>query len=69
MSCFNKINFCFSGIKIQSETHDSIEDAKTALSLYRKFVELKEHNRVEEAIEELYDAGRNSGWEVLASED
>ena len=57
------------GIKIQSETHDSIEDAKTALSLYRKFEELMELNRVNAAIEELYDAGRNSGWEVPGSED
>ncbi|RWS30393.1 PAB-dependent poly(A)-specific ribonuclease subunit PAN2-like protein [Leptotrombidium deliense] len=51
-------------IKIQSETHDSIEDAKTALSLYRKYEELTKLNQIEEAIEDLYETGKKCSWNV-----
>ncbi|XP_015791797.1 PAN2-PAN3 deadenylation complex catalytic subunit PAN2 isoform X3 [Tetranychus urticae] len=59
----------FLGEKIQSETHDSIEDAKTALQLYRKFEELKSLRRVESSVNELYDAGRNCGWKLPGTEE
>jgi PAB-dependent poly(A)-specific ribonuclease subunit 2 len=58
----------FLGINIQSETHDSVEDAKTALQLYRKYLELKALDCIEEAIEELYEVGRNSCWRVPGSD-
>lgn len=61
--------FLLSGEKIQSETHDSIEDAKTALLLYRKYEELTKAKRVATAVAELYDAGRNCGWKVPGSEE
>ncbi|XP_054155443.1 PAN2-PAN3 deadenylation complex catalytic subunit PAN2-like [Oppia nitens] len=59
----------FLDITIQSETHDSIEDAKTALLLYKKYLELKALNCTDEAIENLYDVGRNSGWRVPGNDD
>jgi PAB-dependent poly(A)-specific ribonuclease subunit 2 len=59
----------FLDIQIQSETHDSVEDAKTALLLYKKYSELKALNCVDEAIDNLYDVGRNSCWRVPGSDD
>ena len=45
-------------------THDSTEDARTALAIYNKYVELKEQGAVEETIEQLNDIGRETRWEV-----
>ena len=59
----------FLDINIQSETHDSVEDAKTALQLYKKYLELKKLNCVDEAIDNLYDVGRNAGWRVPGLDD
>ena len=54
----------FLGLNIQSETHDSVEDAKTALALYHKYKELETTGCAQEAIEELYKAGKDCGWKV-----
>jgi len=54
----------FLGIKIQSELHDSIEDARTALQLYRKYQELDAAGAVQSALMELYDTGRSMGWKI-----
>lgn len=45
------------GDDIQQETHDSIEDAKSALELYRAFQFLGEDSN--KKVEELYKAGRD----------
>ena len=51
---------------IQDEVHDSIEDAKTALMLYKKYLEYKEqgddvlHNK----LVEIYDLGHQNNWTV-----
>ena len=51
-------------IDIQSETHDSIEDSRTALQLYSKYCELKEKGILAEALQEIYRYGRQHNWEV-----
>lgn len=51
---------------IQDEVHDSIEDAKTALLLYKKYLELKEQGDevVQAKILELYSIGQQNNWTV-----
>lgn len=53
---------------IQSETHDSAEDARAALSLFRKYEELKEFGNLDQAIEELYEVGSRLQWKVNGSD-
>jgi len=46
------------------DTHDSIEDARTALELYQKYLELVDEGSLEMAINQLYDIGRETQWVV-----
>lgn len=52
------------GLTIQSETHDSTEDANTALQLYRKYEELNTKGEFRKVLRQLYEDGRKSGWKV-----
>ena len=54
------------GLTIQSETHDSTEDARTALMLYRKYEELKKEGgqQVKTVLKQLYEDGRKCGWKI-----
>lgn len=58
----------FLDLKIQSETHDSTEDARTALQLYRKYLMLSSKgSRPEEfrkVLKGLYEKGRKIDWKV-----
>ena len=46
------------GENIQTETHDSIEDARSALKLYKAYHEFEERGVFDENLEELYRAGK-----------
>lgn len=50
--------------QVQTGNHDSIEDAHTALLLYRKYLELKEKGVFEMYLENIYDEGRKFGFKV-----
>ncbi|KAI0009250.1 PAB-dependent poly(A)-specific ribonuclease subunit PAN2 [Xylariaceae sp. FL0662B] len=47
---------------IQLNTHDSIEDARTALGLYRKYLEFKEAGVLETMLQEVYAKGVTSNF-------
>ena len=53
--------------KIQGVVHDSIEDAVTALSLYREYLQLKKEDKLIEALNQLYEHGKGANWKT--SED
>lgn len=48
--------------KIQQETHDSIEDARTALKLYQKYLEFKDAGILQQKLAEIYTAGREMNY-------
>ncbi|XP_055747889.1 PAN2-PAN3 deadenylation complex catalytic subunit PAN2-like isoform X3 [Salvelinus fontinalis] len=57
----------FLDLNIQGETHDSIEDARTALALYRKYLELSRgggNDEVRKVLKGLYEKGRKLDWKV-----
>lgn len=60
----------FLGERIQGQTHDSVEDAVTALRLYNKYLELNrdKDGGFIEALNELYEKGKELGWKIPDSE-
>lgn len=58
----------FLKLKIQSVTHDSIEDARTALALYQKYCELKAEGDLVMELQKLYEAGKKAQWRVPGEE-
>ncbi|KAK7884406.1 hypothetical protein WMY93_027529 [Mugilogobius chulae] len=61
----------FLDLNIQGETHDSIEDARTALQLYRKYLDLSRRggsDEVRKVLKGLYEKGRQLDWKVPESE-
>uniref|UniRef100_A0A667YUY6 Poly(A) specific ribonuclease subunit PAN2 n=1 Tax=Myripristis murdjan TaxID=586833 RepID=A0A667YUY6_9TELE len=61
----------FLDLNIQGETHDSIEDARTALQLYRKYLELSRGggtDEVRKVLKGLYEKGRKLDWKVPDSD-
>ncbi len=56
------------GAKIQALTHDSVEDAVTALKLYRRHLELKKEGRFIDALNELYERGKECNWKIPEDE-
>jgi PAB-dependent poly(A)-specific ribonuclease subunit 2 len=49
---------------IQSDTHDSVEDARTALKLWRKYEEYREEGGLEDTLEWIYRRGAETRFKV-----
>ena len=66
MRCFLYALSIFSEINIQSVTHDSVEDANTALQLYLKYQEMSKEgmDKVRKVIKEMYEFGRKNQWKI-----
>ena len=47
---------------IQIDTHDSIEDAQSAMAVFQKYLEMQ-GDSFDEKLQELYESGRASGWQ------
>ncbi|CAJ0827215.1 6249_t:CDS:10 [Entrophospora sp. SA101] len=47
---------------IQTEAHDSIEDARTALLIYKKYLQFKSEGKFGEVLEDIYNEGRKYNW-------
>lgn len=54
---------------IQMETHDSIEDARTALKLYRKYLEFDDAGILETMLQDIYRAGRDVNFKPPRKDD
>ena len=61
--------FLLLGKNVQTGNHDSIEDAYTALILYRKYLELKDKGTLAQTIDLLYEEGRVYNYKVPESLD
>jgi len=59
----------FLGLVIQSDMHDSAEDARAALLLYRKYEELQQLGTLDQSLQELYEVGKKVQWKVPNESD
>lgn len=55
-------------INIQTETHDSVEDARTALRLYKRYLQMKEKGVFESYLTKLYDYGYRMRWQCIPNQ-
>lgn len=49
---------------MQTDIHDSVEDAAAAYELYIKAIELKEKGQWEQMLNELYAFGQKNDWKL-----
>ncbi|KAL3831819.1 hypothetical protein ACJMK2_023521 [Sinanodonta woodiana] len=61
----------FLKLNIQLATHDSVEDARTALHLYFKYQEISKEgmDKVRTTINEMYEFGRKNQWKISEIEE
>ena len=52
------------GTNIQSETHDSIEDARIALELYDRYCEMRDAGEFKNMLKLMYKWGRENRWDI-----
>jgi DNA polymerase III epsilon subunit-like protein len=55
------------GIDIQLETHCSVEDARTALALYKAYIESQKEDRFHLLLNDLYTVGRSLQWKTTTT--
>ncbi|KAF7970658.1 hypothetical protein HWV62_23300 [Athelia sp. TMB] len=53
---------------IQTDTHDSIEDARSTLLLYKKYIEFEEKGIFDQTLDDIYKTGRQYNFKVPAME-
>lgn len=51
-------------LHVQDGAHDSAEDAKTALQLYRCYQRLQVEARLQDSLGQLYETGRRLNWQI-----
>jgi hypothetical protein len=54
------------GIDIQLDTHCSVEDARTALALYKIYVKSQKEGTFNSLLNEIYTVGRSLHWKTTA---
>ena len=60
----------FSELKIQSTTHDSIEDARASLALYHEYLRMtREGVDIKELLSKMYQVGKKLNWKVPGDKD
>ena len=52
------------GRDMQTDTHDSVEDAMAAFEIYLKALELKKNGQFQKALSDLYEHGRKTDWKL-----
>lgn len=63
------LSWCVLHEKIQIRTHDSIEDARATLMLYKKYLEAKEAGMVEEMLESISNTGKRHKFKPPPEKD
>ncbi|KYK55176.1 PAB-dependent poly-specific ribonuclease subunit PAN2 [Drechmeria coniospora] len=61
--------WCLLKEDIQLETHDSIEDSRTALKLYRKYLEFEDAGILDAMLQDIYRAGREVNFKPPRKDD
>lgn len=57
------------GERVQEGEHDSVEDARTSLRLYRKYQQLKEEGKFDTVLDKLLATGVETSWYVPEGRD